>query len=329
MFSVCGGYAVSPLINSRHAARRRPSRTGVPLSPWHLVGLGLVALLGTGILAAVDRSGEKVGASQADPNRPQRAGVAQVAAVVEPVQAPAVDTARAPVAPRPGAAQAATPANGGATSPTPRPGETPAAAPAFAPVMSAPAVGAAEQRPQPAEGPVATASLAQPAPPAQPLLSASPQGAARGAVKTNATASTDCLPAELRAVLADVAARFGEVAVVSTHQLNTVNHSSGSIREKLHNDCKAVDFRPDRSRIEEIKAYLRTRPGIGGIESYRNGIVHVDVSGTATARSRPRPGRAQAAAQTVPDDALQAAPALPSPPQAAGPFTPALLDRDR
>jgi hypothetical protein len=131
-------------------------------------------------------------------------------------------------------------------------------------------------------------------------------------VKVGATAPTECLPGELRALLADVAARFGDIAVVSTHKLNTGNHSSGSIREKLHHACNAVDFRPDRDRVDEVKKYLRSRPEIGGVESYRNGVVHMDLKGSEVASAQGAGGRRQGAAQTASADAPQA-PAVPPP----------------
>ena len=99
----------------------------------------------------------------------------------------------------------------------------------------------------------------------------------------------DCLLSELRAVLADVTARFGAVTVVAAHQMNTANHIAGSIREKLHHDCKAIDFRPDSSRVEEIKAYLRRRPEISSVDSYRDGVIHID-SGSTPVASRGAPG---------------------------------------
>jgi hypothetical protein len=145
-------------------------------------------------------------------------------------------------------------------------------------------------------------------------------------IKADATASTDCLSVALRAVLADVASRFGEVTVVSTHQLNTGNHSAGSIREKLHTDCRAVDVRPDRTRIDEIKAYLRTRPEINGVESYRNGVVHMDVSATVAARPRPGEVQAQAPAQALPKDIP---PPAPPPETRTSLFTPVPNERYR
>ncbi len=215
-------------------------------------------------------------------------------------------------------------------------------APALPP---APLGRAAEQSAQPTEGPVATASLAPPLPPARPPVSAAPQSqptapqnaaavlqapAPPGSLKTDATAAIDCLPGHLRAVLADLAAQFGNVTVVSTHQLNTTNHSSGSIREQLHHDCKAVDIRPDRSRIEDIKAYLRTRREIGGVESYRNGIVHIDTSGATIAarQTSPRPARLQASTG-APSDAVQAAPLTPQEAQARNPLAPVINERYR
>jgi uncharacterized protein YcbK (DUF882 family) len=103
-------------------------------------------------------------------------------------------------------------------------------------------------------------------------------------VTTSSIDTAECPLPALRDVLADTSARFGAVIIVATHQLKTVNHRSGSIREGLHHDCKAVDFRPDRSRIDEIKAYLRRRHEIGGIESYPDGVVHMDLAGTGLGR---------------------------------------------
>lgn len=188
---------------------------------------------------------------------------------------------------------------------------------------------APERSPSASEGPASTASLTTPAPPARPPASPEPQAAAtNGAVKTSAAAPLECLPQGLRAVLNDVAARFGPVTVVSTHQLTTVNHSAGSIREKLHHDCKAVDIRPERGRIEEIKTYLRGRREIVGLESYRNGIIHMDVSGgivTSTGAPR-RQARGRAAEASV-EEIPMGAPPLAAP--STGLLTPAVADRGR
>ncbi|HVL74281.1 MAG TPA: D-Ala-D-Ala carboxypeptidase family metallohydrolase [Beijerinckiaceae bacterium] len=157
--------------------------------------------------------------------------------------------------------------------------------------------------------------MRQAAPPAPSDAAAPPEPTAPAAEPTLAgylqareNAPLECLPAELRTVLADVAARFGAVAVVSTDRLNTDNHSPGSAREKMHQACRAVDFRPEPGRVDEIKAYLRSRREIGGVESYRNGVVHVDLA------AAPRP-RAQAPRPAEPDpvETTASAPAAPNP----------------
>jgi hypothetical protein len=89
-------------------------------------------------------------------------------------------------------------------------------------------------------------------------------------------APTACLPDSLRAVLTDLEARFGDVTVVSTTHLHTDNHSPGSVRERMHLACKAIDFRTTTERSEVI-AYLRSRPEVGGVNSYRNGVIHFDL----------------------------------------------------
>lgn len=351
---------MSPFPHSRAPARRRPSQRAKALSPWHYVAFGLAALLGTGMLAVLDRSQERATTSQAAmPASPQKGDVVQALPIVETSRPVTAEPPRAALpaglAIQPGAAQAATPRSQPAPDMAipPRPVATVAIKPDAPFLASAPPLASAPSQivapsqapaplpalqtkvagppPQAAEGPAVTASLSPP-PPARPPVAATPQPApARGSLKTDATAATDCLPGELRSVLADVAARFGEVTVVSTHQLNTANHSSGSIRERLHHDCKAVDIRADRSRIDEIKTYLRGRPEIGGVESYRNGVIHMDVSGTAAA-SRPARARAtpmQSAAQVAPADALKTASPPQERPQAASPFAPAVPDRYR
>jgi uncharacterized protein YcbK (DUF882 family) len=130
----------------------------------------------------------------------------------------------------------------------------------------------------------------------------------------------ECLFSELRAVLSDVTARFGAVAVVAAHQIKTANHIAGSMREKLHHDCKAIDFRPDPSRVEEIKAYLRSRVEISSIESYRDGVIHMDTGGAPVA-SRRGPGNSARRQPPIiiPD---------PSPRTREAPAAFVLLDRD-
>jgi hypothetical protein len=77
-------------------------------------------------------------------------------------------------------------------------------------------------------------------------------------------------------VLGDLAAKFPEVKVIATRGLQTDNHSSGSARAKMHDACMAVDIRTGAA-VTEVTAYLRTRREIAGLNSYRNGVIHIDV----------------------------------------------------
>ena len=321
-------------MSPRRSAQHRRSSDNQPeaarLSPWHLLGLGLVALMGTGILAAVDRSHERAASSQSEVRAPLAKSDAQIvraaAASSSPSVEPAVDFAPAYIASSEGPSSSAPASDPGResrslfVSPARAAGaEAPVSQPATPSVPPALIEASAARATQRAESPTVAASVGSPAPPARPPETVTPSAVTRGALKIAAGVTAECLPGELRSVLADVAARFGAVTVVSTDQLHTSNHSSGSIREKLHHDCKAADIRAERGRIDEIKAYLRSRRGIVGVESYRNGIIHLDVSGggVASTRSHGRAGRRRSTAQAVPADALQAPAAAPEDAQAS------------
>jgi uncharacterized protein YcbK (DUF882 family) len=86
----------------------------------------------------------------------------------------------------------------------------------------------------------------------------------------------NCLPRELGSVLEDVANRFGAVTIVSTAHPRTDNHFRGSPREALHFSCRAVDFKVERSG-QEVLRYLRSRREVAGLNSYRGGLIHIDV----------------------------------------------------
>jgi hypothetical protein len=129
---------------------------------------------------------------------------------------------------------------------------------------------------------------ASPAPPAAEPASPAPAGPApewparsRSFIES-AAAPTNCLPAALRTVLGDLAAKFPEVKVIATRGLQTDNHSSGSARAKMHDACMAVDIRTGAA-VAEVTAYLRTRREIAGLNSYRNGVIHLDVPESARA----------------------------------------------
>lgn len=102
------------------------------------------------------------------------------------------------------------------------------------------------------------------------------RGASKLTDESKSEAPTDCLPAPLQAVLRDLEAKFGPVTIVSTTHLNSDNHTAGTIRDKLHQACKAVDIRANRDP-KEVIAFLKSRPEVGGINSYRNRLVHFDL----------------------------------------------------
>ena len=99
----------------------------------------------------------------------------------------------------------------------------------------------------------------------------------RASIRSTSGAPIECLPAALRTVLTDLEKRFGPVTIVSTTHLHTDNHSPGSTRANLHSACKAVDIKTSREP-NEVMAYLRSRPDVGGVNTYRNRLVHFDLN---------------------------------------------------
>lgn len=68
---------------------------------------------------------------------------------------------------------------------------------------------------------------------------ANTRGAARTTVEMSGTAS--CLPGDVRAMLSEVACRFGDVTIISSHRAHAV--IAGSRRASYHASCRAADFR--------------------------------------------------------------------------------------
>ena len=115
-----------------------------------------------------------------------------------------------------------------------------------------------------------------------------PKAAASKAPASSAAAPIECLPEALRNVLNEIQTRFGGVTVVSTTHLKTDNHSPGSARANMHAACKAVDIRTTDDP-KDVLAYLRSRPEVGGINTYRNRLVHFDLNpGYQAASTRTR-----------------------------------------
>jgi len=96
-----------------------------------------------------------------------------------------------------------------------------------------------------------------------------------GSITLRSSAPTRCVPGDLKSVVAAVAARFGPVSVESTHRSRGRNWRAGGARQSLHLSCRAIDFRV-RTRTRGVMAFLRSRPEVGGLKVYRNGIIHID-----------------------------------------------------
>jgi uncharacterized protein YcbK (DUF882 family) len=96
-----------------------------------------------------------------------------------------------------------------------------------------------------------------------------------GTITLRATAPTNCVPGNLREVVASVAAKFGPVSVESTHRNRSRNWRAGGAPHSLHLACRAIDFRV-QARGRGVMAYLRSHPQVGGLKMYRNGIIHID-----------------------------------------------------
>ena len=80
-----------------------------------------------------------------------------------------------------------------------------------------------------------------------------------------------CFPHRLNLVLSHIARKTGRRPVV------TSGHRHGGRRGSQHRTCMAADIRVPGVSVSRIVAAARTAPGIGGIGTYCNGIVHVDV----------------------------------------------------
>jgi uncharacterized protein YcbK (DUF882 family) len=82
----------------------------------------------------------------------------------------------------------------------------------------------------------------------------------------------NCFPAKLRGILSHIAAKTGHRPLI-TSGYRPHSHREGS----LHRKCIAADIRVPGVSERTIIAAAKTAPGIGGVGSYCNGIVHVDV----------------------------------------------------
>lgn len=80
-----------------------------------------------------------------------------------------------------------------------------------------------------------------------------------------------CFPGKLRGVLSHIARAVGRRPLV------TSGHRSNGRRGSYHRKCLAADIRVPGVSVNRILAAARSAPAIGGLGTYCNGIVHVDV----------------------------------------------------
>ncbi len=96
-----------------------------------------------------------------------------------------------------------------------------------------------------------------------------------GAIVLRTSTPTECLPGDLKNVLAQVAEEFGAVSVQSTHRSPQRNRRAGGAAQSLHLDCRAIDFRVN-AHGRAVMAFLRDHADVGGLKMYRNGVIHID-----------------------------------------------------
>jgi hypothetical protein len=81
-----------------------------------------------------------------------------------------------------------------------------------------------------------------------------------------------CFPPKLRGILAHIAAETHREPIVTSGL-----RAHASRRGSLHRRCMAADIRVPGASYRAIVAAAASAPDIGGIGTYCNGIVHVDI----------------------------------------------------
>lgn len=104
----------------------------------------------------------------------------------------------------------------------------------------------------------------------QAQLAAVPRGS-----RIHYNAPSKCVPARLKSVLNDVAARYGPITVNSTVRSASANRKAGGRKSSYHLRCAAVDFRVHAS-TKGLLAWLRSHPSVGGYKRYSSGFYHID-----------------------------------------------------
>ncbi len=88
-------------------------------------------------------------------------------------------------------------------------------------------------------------------------------------------ASSSCLNSRLRAIVYEVASRYGSVTVSSTCRSRSRNRRVGGAKRSRHLTGNAVDFRV-HGRYGAAYSYLKSHSGVGGYKHYGGGLFHID-----------------------------------------------------
>ena len=99
--------------------------------------------------------------------------------------------------------------------------------------------------------------------------------AAKESGRLRADAPWECIPPELKAVLGQIAERWGTVTINSSHRSVAHNRKVGGKPRSFHLKCQAADFSVQGSH-KGLVAFLKAHPLVGGYKRYRAGHFHID-----------------------------------------------------
>jgi len=88
-------------------------------------------------------------------------------------------------------------------------------------------------------------------------------------------APAKCVPARLKGVLQQVAAKYGPITVNSTYRSPSANRRAGGRKGSWHLKCAAIDFRV-HARTKGLLAWLGRHKAVGGYKYYSRGFYHID-----------------------------------------------------
>lgn len=113
--------------------------------------------------------------------------------------------------------------------------------------------------------------------PAKPEVSPAEQRIARLRQKIHFQRATreDCLPRALVNVIYEIAEKFGDVRIISTHRSPRHNARVGGASKSFHLECRAIDFAVAGSH-KGLVEFVRNRREVGGFKRYPHGFLHID-----------------------------------------------------